>query len=167
MRNGASLLLLTLVLSLFCCRSPALAHVDVNDLRAANRVRERDKKRRQRARAKEAAAAAAARAADERAADDAELHALRAQAQAHRAELSKMQAEMQAQLQAQARTYEAKLARAAADKARALSAAQMRRDGQMAQALRDAQARACEAKRASEALARHLAEISLAPPYYV
>ena len=65
-------LLLTLVLSLFCCRPPALAHVDVNDAKAASRVRERDKKRRQRARAKAAKAAAAARAADERAADDAE-----------------------------------------------------------------------------------------------
>ena len=62
-----------------------------------------------------------------------------------------MQADVQAQLQAQARTYEAKLARAAADKAIALSAAKMRRDGQVAQALRDAQARACEAKRARAA----------------
>ena len=110
-------LLLTLVLSPFCCRPPALAHVDVNDAKAASRVRERDKKRRQRARAKAAKAAAAARAADERAAADDELIALRAQAQTHRAALPKMQADVQAQLQAQARTYEAKLARAAADKA--------------------------------------------------
>ena len=86
MRNGASLLLLTLVLSTCCCRSPALAHVGVNDAKAAQRVRERNKKRRQRARAKEAAAEAAARAAAERAAADDELHALRAQAQAHRAQ---------------------------------------------------------------------------------